>query len=292
VVWAAGFALVAAVGLVLPYLADCASQSGEVLRTIDPQAALRCHRSAVALAPEHALYWTKLAAVAKECADRETLSEARLQWLRVARDAVDRATQLVPTDPANHANRGRVLAALTAPGEGDGDAALAEFDSAIAAAPYNLVFRADAGQAALDAGRLSRARSYFEAGRIVDPRCARFVMGLGAVALREGRARDALAYLEECRTLEWYDGTGCGRLPALLAVAYLATHHAEDAELWAREALIYHPEDAVPHWVLAGAMELEGHAAEAAREYRTVLRLAPAMQPARDALRRLGAVSQ
>jgi len=112
-------------------------------------------------------------------------------------------------------------------------------------------------------------------------------MGLGAVALREGRGGDALVYLEKCRYLDWYDGAASGRLPALLAVAHLAAHHADDAEHWAREALTHHPEDAVPHWVLAGAMELEGHTAEAAREYRTVLRLTPGMGPARDALRRL-----
>ena len=40
--------------------------------------------------------------------------------------------------------------------------------------------------------------------------------------------------------------------------------------------------------MLAGALELEGHPAEAAGEYRTVLELAPGWLPARDALRRLG----
>jgi len=147
-VWAAAAAATAGFGLVEPYRADCASQSGAVLREVDPQASLAWHRSAVTLAPGYALYWTRLAAVAKELADQES-SAGRRRWLEVARDAVDRATVLVPADPANHANRGRILAALTATGEGNGDAALAEFDVAIALAPYNLVFRADAGQAAL-----------------------------------------------------------------------------------------------------------------------------------------------
>jgi O-antigen ligase/tetratricopeptide (TPR) repeat protein len=288
ILWGSTAGGIAVIGLIEPYVADCACQSGELVRAGDAAAAFNHYRLAVALAPGQALYRTRLAAFAKDVADRESRSAGRLHWLQIARGAVDQATDLVPADAENHANRGRILAALTAAGAGDGDAALAEFDAAIARAPYNLIYRADAGQAALDCGRPHRAREYFENGLAIDSRCARLAMGLGAVALRDGQAAEGLAWLEKSRNLEWHDGAGCGRLPALLAVAHLAAHHAGDAERWAREALIHHPEDAVPHWVLAGAMELEGHKVEAAREYRTVLSLAPSMRPAREALRRLG----
>jgi Tfp pilus assembly protein PilF len=282
-------AVVAVFGLGRPYLAECAAHSAELARDVDPATELQSCQTAVALAPGYALGWTRLAAATRSAAAREPSPADRLRWLRQAREAMDRAVALVPADPANHANRGRILAALTAAGEDNADAALAEFDVAIALSPQNLLFRADAGQTAIDCHRLARARQYFEAGQAVDPDYARFAAGFGAVELAEGHPDKALVWLERSHALLWYgDHPGFDRHFTQLAAAHLAARHAAAAERWARTALSYHPEEAVPHWVLAGALELEGHRAEAAAEYRTVLGIAPGWGPAREALRRLG----
>jgi O-antigen ligase/tetratricopeptide (TPR) repeat protein len=290
--WAALALGVAVFGLIRPYIADCASQAGEAAQDVDFAVCLQDHQTAVQLAPERALHWTRLAAAMKEAADSEPAPSARLRWLRLALDAIDRALSLVPIDPANHANRGRVLAGLSALGVGDAAAALAEFDAASARSPYDLLYRADAGQAALDCGLPERAREYFEGGRMLDRDFARFACGLGAVALKEGKPTEALSWLERTNDLKWYgDSGGASRVPALMAAAHLAARHSTDAEHWARQALELHPEDTVPHWVLAAALELEGHKVEAVSEYRALLGIAPGWKPAREALRRLGEVS-
>jgi tetratricopeptide (TPR) repeat protein len=249
---------------------------------------LRNCQSAVALEPNRAIYWTKLGAADIRAAAREPSPASRLHWLRPALEAANRAVDLVPADPANRANRGRVLAALALAGAGDVDAALADFDAAIAGAPCNLIFRIDAAQAALECGRPARARQYLEEGRSVDPGFARFALGLGAVALKEGRLDEAIVRFEEARGLVWYcNGEGYERLPPLLGAAHLAARHAAEAERWARRGLTIEPDNAGTHCVLAGALEMEGRNAAAASEYRTVISLAPSWDWARAALRRL-----
>jgi Tfp pilus assembly protein PilF len=263
--------------------------AGEMAHENDPGEELRNCRSAVALAPGYAPGWTKLAAADRLAAARESSLAERRRWLGLALEAIDHSVSLVPADPTHHANRGRVLGARTVAGSGEADAALAEFDTAIAMSPHNLLFRADAGQTAIDCGRPERAREYFEEGRAVDPTFARFTAGLGAVELAQGHPAEAIQWLKEANSLHWYyDNVGYERLPAQLAAAHLAARHAADAEQWARRAIKFHPEEAVPHWMLAGALEMEGSNVEAAGEYRTVLKIAPGWRPAREALRRLG----
>jgi O-antigen ligase len=269
VAWAAVAAGLGFFGVVRPYLADCHCQAGEMARGVDPAAELREHRQAVALAPDHALYWTKLAAAAKDAAACEPTAAGRLRLLREASRAADRAAELVPADPAAHANRGRVLADLAASGHGDADAAFAEFDAAIAASPRDLLARADAGQAALACGRPGRARRYFEAGLSADASFARFAAGLAAVALSEGRADEALGWLERTQRLAWYeDNNGCEGMPGLLAAAHLAAGHPAAAANWARAALAQRPGDAGLRRLLSAALDLDRSTTAAAREGR------------------------
>ena len=271
--WGVLAAGVGLMGLVRPYLADCACQAAEMARDVDPAAAKRQCQNAVDLAPEYAFYWTKLTAAAKSAADRESSLIGRHRQLRIALEAANRAVSLVPADAMNHANRGKILASLAQIGEKRADAALADFDEAIARMPYNLIVRGDAGQAALDCGQPARARQYFEAGRAVDPGFARFASGLGAVALTERHPEQAVSWLEQALNLAWYDDVaGHERLPALLATAYLGARHTKDAERWAREAVALHPDEAGAHRVLAAALQMEGRSVEAANEYRKVIR--------------------
>jgi O-antigen ligase/Tfp pilus assembly protein PilF len=286
--WLALVGCVAVWALLRPYLADCACQAGEAGIDSDPVAAWKHCRSAVALAPEYALYHTKAGAAAMRAAFRETAPSERLHWLRRALASADEAVKLEPADANDRVNRGRVLAALSAAGEGSMDAAFADFDAAIAAAPCNLLFRADAAQLALERGDTVRTRQYLQAAQEQDPSYARFAVELGAVELKEGHYEEAIRTLLGAFHLKWYENKeGFERLPPLLAAAYLAAGHAPEAEHWAKVALEANPENIGPHCVLAGALELEGQRAAAAREYRTVLKLAPGWEMARAALQRL-----
>jgi O-antigen ligase/tetratricopeptide (TPR) repeat protein len=281
--------MVAFSGLIQPYLAECAARTADMVRDVDAAAEARDCQFAVDLAPGYALEWTRLAAITRLAAARESSSSTRLQFLRLALTAIDQAVALVPADPTNHANRGRILAAVSSAGGNMGDKALAEFDTAIAMAPRNLLFIADAGQTAIDCGQLKRARRYFQAGLAVDPSYGRFAAGLGATALAEGHNVEALKWLEQAHSLAWYeDHAGYERHFAQLAAAHLAAHDTIGAERWAREALTYHPEEAVPHWVLGNALEQQGNSTEAILEYRKVLGITPSWKPACQAIQRLG----
>jgi tetratricopeptide (TPR) repeat protein len=274
--------LVAIFGIVRPLAADM------VCHRADQACATQISRYQLAtqIAPGFALYWTKLAAAAQAIAEHPQSQNDRIELLKEARRAAEHAVCLMPADPNNHANLGRAAAALTAAATENDQVAFAAFDRAIASAPNNPIIRCDAGRAAFACARLALARQYFDFGLRLHPQFGCFAAGLGMVALAEGRASEAISLLEQADRGQW-PGGGREKLPAMLAAACLATGRNADAEHQARKAVEQQPDDIAAHWLLAGALELEGQPIAATQEIQTILSLTPQWPPALAALQRL-----
>jgi O-antigen ligase/tetratricopeptide (TPR) repeat protein len=271
-----------------PYRADMACCRGEQLLSEDADRAMRDYERAVALAPSYEIYWVKLAAGAQSAAHQQKGTVPLRRRLLQARQALERAVQLVPANPANHANFGRVLAELARQGWADPNEAFGELERAIAADPNNASFLATAGHTALTFGQPERARQYFARGLKIDPDNGSLSSGLGGVALAERHLPEALAHLLESLGHDWH-GDDDARLHGLvlLGAVHLQLNQPEQAQRATQRVLQQRPHWPEPRFLLARSFEVQGMREAAVVEYRKVQAEFPGHVPSRDALARL-----
>jgi tetratricopeptide (TPR) repeat protein len=270
-----------------PYRADMACCKGDQLLNEDAAAAMRNYERAVALVSQYDVYWLKLAAGAQWASHHGPNTDRRFRLVQ-ARQALERAVQLVPADPANHANLGRVLAELAREGWADSKEALQQLNRAIAADPNNAEFLAAAGRAALAFGQRERARQYYTRGLVIDPDNACLRAGLGAVAFAEQHWREAQTHLAEAFQQNWHgDEDGLLHAWVLMSAACLQLKEPEQAERATRLVLQRRPHWPEPHVLLARSLEMQGKQQAAIAEYREIQAQFPGHAAGREALARL-----
>ncbi len=109
-----------------------------------------------------------------------------------ALDWLEQAARLNPARAEVFTNLGNAYRANNEPVQ-----AAAAYQRAIDLDAAHVEARSQWAGLAFDAGRLADARRAWEAAAVVDPAWPGVMRGLGAVAVREGRPRDALPYLQQ-----------------------------------------------------------------------------------------------
>ncbi|HET7342858.1 MAG TPA: tetratricopeptide repeat protein, partial [Methylomirabilota bacterium] len=197
---------------------------------------------------------------------------------------------LVPANSYNYANLGRVLADQVREGVATPAETFTAFEHALALDPNNAYFYADAANAALLLGDLERARQYAARGAALYPRFALLQAQLGHLAMLRQRPAEAAPLLQAALAGEWHGAERArGSAATNLAAAWLQLGKPAQAEAAARLAVTLSPTAVEPRFNLAKALELQGRRAEAVEEYRRLLAQQPGYEPARAALRALGA---
>ncbi len=223
--------------VVRPIQAEIARGAGDRIVAAAPAEALACYERAADLDPNDDRGWTQLSAAAQLASRQAPAPDERRQRLDQARAALERTIALAPAAPYHHADLGRLLGEMAAFGLVPGDAAVAEWDAALAADPRNAVFLAEAARTALGVGRRDRARRWIARGMELYPQYALFYDQKGACALADGRLDEAAAALERALHSDWHgDEEDLTRALATYAAVQLERRQFESASQLAAEA--------------------------------------------------------
>jgi Flp pilus assembly protein TadD len=183
-----------------------------------------------------------------------------------------------PADAAAHSGLGAALAA-----DGEGDAAVAEFQNALAIDPQNFTALYNLGDLELQSGQFARAIETLESavktrGDDFDTR-----EHLAAAYAQAGRIGDAVAQLREAIRISPNDAG----VHALLSQALSATGDLQSAIAEQKDALRLQANDA-DGWNNLGVLEAQAGSNAAAREdFRHALQIAPDHAQAKANLERL-----
>jgi tetratricopeptide (TPR) repeat protein len=273
-------AVIAWTGIVRPWRANWACGVGESWLDASPTQAAAWHERAVALAPEHDLWWTRLANAAQRCAEQEANPERRRRWRARERQALEMACTAEPARAENRANLARCLEVLAREGMARREEVLPLFDSALRDDPNNTPVLADAARAAVALGYYAQARAYIERGLQIDPDLGLLHGEWGALCLAERRFAEAEAHLKRSLAGQWpWDEEKSNRVRALLALTYLQWGQHPDlpalALLIADDVLCRDGGEVSTRVLRALALERLGRWREAIEEYRRVLLARP-----------------
>src|SRR6185437_11462411 len=154
-------------GVIRPFEASCSCQEGESLLQSDLRSALVCQERAVCLDPGTDILWIKLAG-ALAGTPKTGDAQQRKELLLRARQAAERACELVPANGENHANRARILSTLREEGLARPEEVLAAFDEALLRDPFNTIYLTDAARSAVGGRLVARAHDYLKRCRRLD----------------------------------------------------------------------------------------------------------------------------
>jgi protein O-mannosyl-transferase len=166
--------------------------------------------------------------------------------------------------------------------QGQADRAIPYLERVVAAEP-SVPYLIDLGVAYMDAGRLDAAEATFRAVLAHDPTQEVALNRVGAVLLAQGRAADAVPYLESA--VQHQPGSGLSL--ALLSRAYAESGHAADAIAAASYGMARAGNSAETLSALGDAELALGQRDSAIVLYRRALAVQPAYAPPRQALDRL-----
>jgi tetratricopeptide (TPR) repeat protein len=149
------------------------------------------------------------------------------------------------------------------------EAALATFQRAARLNPALDFLRLRVAEASFQLGRMADARAEYEAVLAMDPRSARAWMGLGELALRQGRPDEELALMRRAEAA----GTESGLVLSRLAQIELARGLLAEAEGHAARAVKLTPEFAAAWWVWGEAAERLARPADALARFTRAVEL-------------------
>jgi choline-sulfatase len=198
-------------------------------------------------------------------------------------EAVAVLEDLVQRNPGNVPFLNRLAEAQKAMGRGD--AAAATLRRALQLNPALDFLHLRLANLHFESGRLGDARDEYEATLALDPRNAQAWMGLGEVALRQGKPDDELKLLRRAVA----SGTESGSMLSRMAQIELKRGELALAEKHALEATRILPEFGAAWWVAGEVAEKAARPADAATRYTRAVELGLG-SPA--ALVRLGALLQ
>jgi tetratricopeptide (TPR) repeat protein len=174
---------------------------------------------------------------------------------------------LVRRNPGNVPFLMRLAQASSAMGRGE--AALATLKRAAQLNPALDFLRLRLAETNFELGRLADARAEYEAVLAMDPRSAQAWMGLGELALRQGRPDEELALLRRADAA----GTDSAQVLSRLAQIEVERGDAAAAEGHAGRAVTLAGEFAPPWWVWGAAAEKLGRRADAAVRFMKAVEL-------------------
>jgi len=198
-------------------------------------------------------------------------------------EAVALFEHLVQKNPGNVPFLNRLSEAQMALGRGD--AAAATLRRALQLSPGLDFLHLRLAGLSFDSGRLGEARDEYQATLALDPRNAQAWMGLGEVAVRQGRPDEELALLRRAVAA----GTESGSVLSRLAQIEVARGELAPAERHGAEATRVLPDFGAAWWVWGEVAEKAARPADAATRYTRAVALGFG-SPA--ALVRLGALLQ
>jgi tetratricopeptide (TPR) repeat protein len=228
---------------------------GNMLRSREPAAAMRCYRRALSLAPDSADTLYNLGNIYQE--------QGRLD------DAVgcfERALRLRPDAIELHNNLGAVLQDL-----GRLDDAVGCYRRALALRPDSVETLDNLGGALRMQGRLDEAQECFAHALALRPNRVESLIGLGLVARDRGRLDDAAA----CYTRVLVARPGYPPALINLGVALVELARPAEAAAYHRRALAAAPGEPEIHTNLGIALEHQGRYDEALACYANALALNP-----------------
>jgi tetratricopeptide (TPR) repeat protein len=280
----AGFWLV-----VRPFQASQAAVAGERCLVAQPAQAMQCFKQATALRPWCERHWAQLGTAATLAAQQERDPATRQDLARTALHAFEKAAELVPVNPYNDANLGKVLALLAREGLAQPRAAFDHFDGALTRDPTNITFYVDAARAAAFLADRHREYDYARRGLEINPRIPNCRAQLGLLAFREGRYAEAERQLEQALAGTWNASDEVVRTQAALAEVKLMLGRYERAALLAQKVLKKAPDWPAPRLLQAKALELMGRRTEALAAYQLLLQEHPDFSAGREAFNRFQA---
>jgi O-antigen ligase/tetratricopeptide (TPR) repeat protein len=278
------------VNIVRPFQASQACWKGEQEMAEAPARALRFLEESTTLDPGNDRAWSRLSEAAQRMA-RQTDSVVEQQhFWQLARDALERACAVVPADAYHRASLARLLGELALAGTVPPESALEAWRKTLSVDPRNLRFLLEAGRTALGVGDLVQARQYLTLGSSLYPAYPDFLALLGACFLADGKASDAVPYLERALRGNWHaDADGWSRAVATMTALQLQLGHPSQA-LELAEMLVDKQPCWPLTWVLLGRSEAAMRHPSLARDaYQRALVLDPHYPGAVEGLRRLNA---
>ena len=190
--------------VVRPVQAEIARGAGDRVVAAAPAEALACYRARRRTRPGRR---PRLDAAERRGPTRLTAG-GRAGGARAAPGAgcaaLGRAVALAPAAPYHHADFGRLLGEMAACGLTPSDAAIVEWDAALAGDPRNAVFLAEAARTALGVGRRDRARAWAARGLELYPQYALLYDLQGACDLADGRLDESAAALDRALHSDWH----------------------------------------------------------------------------------------
>jgi arylsulfatase A-like enzyme/Tfp pilus assembly protein PilF len=174
---------------------------------------------------------------------------------------------LVRRNPGNVPFLTRLAEASSAMGRRE--AALATLRRAAQLNPALDFLRLRLAETSFELGRLADARAEYEAVLALDPRSARAWIGLGELALRQGKPDEELALLRRAEAA----GTESALVLSRLAQIEVARGQAAAGEGHAGRAVKLTPEFAPAWWVWGEAAEKQARAADAATRFTRAVEL-------------------
>lgn len=261
--------VVAYVGVMEPLLANMACRNGDLAKG---DAAVSCYLRATKLDTGCDFYWGRLA----EAARLEALQTGSEEDAGLVRPALERTIKLVPVDAYHHANLGRFLGQMLSFDPSLGQAAIAEWQRAVALDPNNPYILEEAARTALVIKDFSVAQHYAAHGAELYPKWGVFYAWFGAAALGQDDLETAQQGLKESlkKEKDWHnDAEGYGQALLMLAQVDLRLQEYAQAEAVAAEASKWLPKLPRPHQLRGSALFALGRQNEAARELMTANKL-------------------
>jgi tetratricopeptide (TPR) repeat protein len=200
-----------------------------------------------------------------------------------AAEAMTRLEELVRRNPGNVPFLSRLAEAQALSGRRE--AALATLREAVHWNPTQDLLRVRLADAYFELGQVAEARAEYETTLALNPHAARAWMGLGELALRQGRPQEELSLMRRALAA----GVESALVLSRLAQIEAGRGELAAAEEHAREATRLLPEFALGWWVWGETAEKRGQPAEAVKRYARAVEQGLATAPA---LLQLGRVLQ
>jgi O-antigen ligase/Tfp pilus assembly protein PilF len=277
--------------VVRPAVASWFCRQGMDRMARDPDRAAAALTRATRLDPWNDLYRVRLGEAHHRAAGLLGDPTQRQRALLMARDDFQHALGLVPADPYHRIYLCGLLGDLARERLASVAEAFATCDAALQGDPHNAYFYQAAAEAATRLGDLDHATDYARRGLSLYPRFAQLRYQLGSILLTQRKMPDALRELESAIDDDWRgDESGRAVATSTFARALLSAGRVEEAERWARSAVLEAPGHVEIRLTWARALLLLGKREQAIQEYRTILRRQPDHARARQALQALGSL--